>query len=107
MYRVCAHLCVRVCVHMCVYVLVCVCVSTCLCVCVSVCLCVYVSGSVSGWICGKAGGVLWVVDVVVVRIHVYFPYYGVALVSRTDKIIGLFCKRARYKRRYSEKETYN
>ena len=31
--------------------------------------------------------------------------YGVALVSRIDKMIGLFCKRALYKRRYSAKET--
>jgi len=34
-------------------------------------------------------------------------HYGVALVSRIDKIIGLFCKRALLKRRYSAKETYN
>jgi len=34
--------------------------------------------------------------------------YGVATVSRIDKIIGLFCKRAQSKkRRYSAKETYN
>ena len=33
--------------------------------------------------------------------------YGVALVNRIDKIIGLFCKRALQKRRYSAKETYN
>jgi len=33
--------------------------------------------------------------------------YGVASVKRIDKIIGLFCKRALYKRRYSAKETYN
>jgi len=33
--------------------------------------------------------------------------YGVALVSRIDRIIGLFCKRARYKRQHSEKETLN
>jgi hypothetical protein len=33
--------------------------------------------------------------------------YGVASVSRIDKIIGLFCKRALSKRRYSAKETYN
>ena len=33
--------------------------------------------------------------------------YGVALISRMDKILGLFCKRALYKRRYSAKETYN
>ena len=34
-------------------------------------------------------------------------YYGVASVSRIDKMIGLFCKRALQKRRYSAKETYN
>jgi len=36
-----------------------------------------------------------------------FADYGVALISRIYKIIGLFCKRALYKRRYSAKETYN
>jgi len=33
--------------------------------------------------------------------------YGVALVSRIYKIIGLFCQRALLKRRYSAEETYN
>jgi len=33
--------------------------------------------------------------------------HGVALASRIDKIIGLFCKRALQKRQYSAKETYN
>ena len=33
--------------------------------------------------------------------------YGVALVSRIDKIIGLFCKRALQKSQYSAKETYH
>jgi len=33
--------------------------------------------------------------------------YGVALVSRIDKIIGLLCKRALEMRQYSAKETYN
>jgi len=33
--------------------------------------------------------------------------YGVALVSRIDKIVGLFCKRALFKRQYSAKEIYN
>jgi len=33
--------------------------------------------------------------------------YGVASVNRLDKILGLFCKRALLKRRYSAKETYN
>ena len=32
-------------------------------------------------------------------------HYGVASVSRIDQIIGLFCKRALLKRRYSAKET--
>jgi len=45
-------------------------------------------------------------------IHVSFichscVWYGVALVSRIDKMIGLFCKRALQKRRYSAKVTYN
>ena len=34
-------------------------------------------------------------------------WYGVAWISRLLKIIGLFCKRALQKRRYSAKETYN
>jgi hypothetical protein len=33
--------------------------------------------------------------------------YGVATISRLLQIIGLFCKRALYKRLYSAKETYN
>jgi len=33
--------------------------------------------------------------------------YGVALVSRIDKIMGLCCKRALQKRQYSAKETYH
>ena len=33
--------------------------------------------------------------------------YGVALVSRIDKMIGLFCKRALRKRLYSAKETWD
>ena len=33
--------------------------------------------------------------------------YGLATISRLLKIIGLFCKRALWKRRYSAKETYN
>jgi len=35
------------------------------------------------------------------------PGYGVATTSRRLKIIGLFCKRALWRRRYSAKETYN
>jgi len=33
-------------------------------------------------------------------------YYGVATISRRLQIIGLFCKRALLKRRYSAKQTY-
>jgi len=33
--------------------------------------------------------------------------YGVATISRPLKFVGLFCKRALYKRLYSAKETYN
>ena len=33
--------------------------------------------------------------------------YGVATISRLLEIIGLFCKRALYKRLYSAKETWN
>ena len=33
--------------------------------------------------------------------------YGVATVSRILKMIGIFCKRALQKRRYSAQETYN
>ena len=36
---------------------------------------------------------------------VYMHRYAVALVSRIDQIIGLFCKRALQKRLYSAKET--
>ena len=32
--------------------------------------------------------------------------YGVAIIGRILKIIGLFCKRALHKRLYSAKETY-
>ena len=34
-------------------------------------------------------------------------WYGVASVTRIDKIISLVCKRALLTRRYSAKETYN
>jgi len=33
--------------------------------------------------------------------------YGVTTVSRLDKIVGLFCKRALKRRKYSAKETCN
>jgi len=41
------------------------------------------------------------------RIGSAYLQYGVATVSRIDKITGLFCNGALYKRRYSAKETYN
>jgi len=47
------------------------------------------------------------------RIKVEIPWatmcthYGVALVSSIDSMIGLFCKRALWKRLYSAEETYN
>jgi len=37
----------------------------------------------------------------------FLEWYGVASSSRLLKIIGLFCKRVLYKRRYSAKETCN
>ena len=42
-----------------------------------------------------------------VYIQTYVCTYGMASVSRIDKIIGLFCKRALIKRQYSAKEIYN
>ena len=45
-------------------------------------------------------------SVVYLYIHTRI-YYGVATISRLLKIIGLFCKRALQKRRYSAKETYD
>ena len=33
--------------------------------------------------------------------------YGLALVSRIEKNVGLFCKRAPQKRQYSAKETFH
>ena len=42
---------------------------------------------------------------VVVLVHLSYTY-GVAAISRLLKSIGLFCKRALWKRRYSAEETY-
>jgi len=44
---------------------------------------------------------------VAVMSHMIYMRYGVATISRLLQILGLFCKRALYKRRYSAKETYN
>jgi len=38
---------------------------------------------------------------------VSIPGYGVATIGRLLQIIGLFCKRALYKRPYSAKETFS
>jgi len=46
-------------------------------------------------------------SILAARIGVRDVCYGVALVSRIDTIIGLFCKRDLQKRQYSAKETYN
>jgi len=46
-------------------------------------------------------------DVTNVSPHIISVCYGVATISRLLKFIGLFCKRALWKRRYSAKETYN
>jgi len=62
----------------------------CIFMCVCVCVCMYVCQSLSESRIGSA-----------------YLQYGVATVSRIDKITGLFCNGALYKRRYSAKETYN
>jgi len=72
-------------------------------VCVYMCLCMYVA-------CNLVTGYP---SLYVTLLHV--PdcsqengiHYGVATVSRIDKIISLFCKRTLEKKRYSAKETYN
>jgi len=45
--------------------------------------------------------------ILIVELVVKTLDYGLAATSRLLKIIGLFCKRDLYKRRYSAKETYN
>jgi len=117
-YNVCGAIIVGV--HVCV---VCVCAYMGLCGCMWVCLC----GCIHCYnVCGA----------IIVRVHVcvvcvcvcVYTYtifqqnmvhicvvcryvkknaYGVASVSRINKMIGLFCKRVLSKRQYSAKETYN
>jgi len=54
----------------------------------------------SMWLCVSLCDPVW--------LHVRLWWlYGVALVTRMDKIIALFCKRDLQKRRHSAKETYN
>ena len=51
---------------------------------------------------------MWFVTNVTARSQLIAQYpYGVATISRLLTIIGLFCKRALWKRLYSAKETYN
>jgi len=70
---------------------VCVCLRACVCVCL--CLCVYMYMYINRY----SHNFIRVCIHMYIHIFVYdFPdiVYGVALVSRIDKIIGLFCKRA-------------
>jgi len=66
-------------VHLCALCLGTVCVCVCVCVCVSVCVavCVVVCAAVCAMVRQKS-----------------MKWYGVATVSRIDKMIGRFCKRA-------------
>ena len=49
---------------------------------------------------------LYVCVYIYTHLRLYLYTYGVATISRLLKIIGLFCKRALLKSRYSAKETY-
>ena len=96
---VCAwSVCVCVCADQCV----CVCVCVCVCACVCVCVCVFVCVCARVCVRVRANSIS-----TQKRPTCYPPCYGVATISRLLKIIGLFCKRALYKRRYSAKETYD
>ena len=52
---------------------------------------------------------MYLCELILVTWHITWPFhtYGVVLASRIDQIIGLFCKRDLWKRRYSAKETCN
>ena len=123
-----------VCVYECVYVYVCVCVCVCVytCVWVYMCVCVCerervhmcgvygcecvrvrVRGHVCVCVCAHVHLYVCICVCMCACVHVYLSIclqcgdrYGVALVSRIDQIIGLCCKRALEKRRYSAKKTY-
>jgi len=43
----------------------------------------------------------------VIKRIIIVEHYGVPTISRLRKIVGLFCKRALWKKLYSAKETYN
>ena len=85
--------------HMYIYVYICICkcVHVYGCVCICVCACVHT----------HTHTYTHSVHVIYVQSQRAHHIYGVATVSRLFKRIGLFCKRALEKRRYSAKETYS
>jgi len=93
----------------------CVCVFMCVRMCVCVYACVYMGAHLFVYM--NTGGWLYICPTVTAliisalsstRILRCDPvYYGVATMGRLLKIIGLFCKRAIYKKLHSAKETYN
>jgi len=96
--------CAAVCCSVLQCVAVCFSVLQCVAVCCSVLQCVAVCCSVSQCV-AVCCSVLQCIAV----IHIWSLFciltYGVATISRLLKIIGLFCKRAQWKRLYSAKET--
>jgi len=92
--------CVLQCVAVCCSVLQCVlqCVAMCVAVCCSVLQCV------AGDVAVAHARISWMNNVCNTYANGYG--YGEATISRLLKIIGLFCKRALSKRRYSAKKTY-
>ena len=78
--------------------------------CIYIYVYVYVGGSVEEIEVPVGDGTAGLVCRSGIYVYIYYVYrnmYGVALGSRIDKIIGLFCKRALQKRLYSAKETCN
>jgi len=61
-----------------------------------------------GFICaGYIHVIIYMSSYIHVTTFVHVITYGVATISRLHKVTGLFCKRALWKRLYSEKETHN
>jgi len=103
----CSCTCVRTCVCLCAWTCSCTCVRTCVCLCAWICRCIrirkYMHQSLF-WHMFRAYVFAYVHDMININmstcVHVFaYVYdikydYGVASVSRIDKIIGLFCKRA-------------
>jgi len=133
---VCVRMCVCVCVCVCAYVCVivwvctlCVCGRICTPVCTSVCVCVCMCWRSFGatHVCLSLFRALQHIAAHCNTLQLTAPpctalqhtetqcsgccawnnWYGVASISRLLKMLGLFCKRAQLKRRYSAKETYN